>query len=118
MGKLVAGNEGVQAEEVGLWVEEKHFFITEYIKLSHGARLGFIGPNDAGATYIDLFCGPGLEDKGQQGICGRRGCSSLEDGQGMRVALEIEITYVAPWGDRRTIRPSLAHDPRSSTFSA
>jgi len=24
--------------------------------------------------------------------------------------VEIEITYVAPWGDRRTIRPSLAHD--------
>lgn len=60
MGKLVAGNDGMQAEEVGLWVQEKHFFVTEYIKLSHGARLGFIGPNDAGATYIDLFCGAGL----------------------------------------------------------
>jgi three-Cys-motif partner protein len=59
MGKLVPGSDGLPAEEVGKWVEEKHFFITEYIKLSHGARRQFIGPNDAGAAYIDLFCGPG-----------------------------------------------------------
>jgi three-Cys-motif partner protein len=59
MGKLVSGSDGLPAEEVGKWVEEKHFFITEYVKLSHGARRQFIGPTDAGATYIDLFCGPG-----------------------------------------------------------
>jgi three-Cys-motif partner protein len=59
MGKLVPGSDGLPAEEVGQWVEEKHFFITEYIKLSHGARRKFVGPQDAGAAYIDLFCGPG-----------------------------------------------------------
>lgn len=59
MGKLVPGSDGLPAEEVGKWVEEKHFFVTEYIKLSHGARLQFIGPRHAGAAYIDLFCGPG-----------------------------------------------------------
>ena len=59
MRKLVPGSDGLPAEEVGKWVEEKHFFITEYIKLSHGARRKFIGPKDAGAAYIDLFCGPG-----------------------------------------------------------
>lgn len=59
MGKLVPGTDGLPAEEVGAWVEEKHYIVTEYIKLSRGARKGFIRPGYAGATYIDLFCGPG-----------------------------------------------------------
>ena len=59
MGKLVDGTDGIPAEEVGSWVDEKLFIVTEYIKLSSGARRKFIGPGNAGATYIDLFCGPG-----------------------------------------------------------
>jgi hypothetical protein len=59
MGKLVRGADGLPADEVGEWVEEKHFDITQYVKLSHGARRQFLGPGKAGATYIDLFCGLG-----------------------------------------------------------
>lgn len=59
MGKLVRGADGLPAEEVGEWVEEKLFDITQYVKLSHGARRQFLGPGKAGATYIDLFCGLG-----------------------------------------------------------
>jgi hypothetical protein len=51
--------DGLPADEVGEWVEEKHFDITQYVKLSHGARRQFLGPGKAGATYIDLFCGLG-----------------------------------------------------------
>jgi three-Cys-motif partner protein len=59
MGKLVSGTDGHPAEEVGEWADEKHYIVTEYIKLSHGARRQFLGPGTAGATYVDLFCGPG-----------------------------------------------------------
>jgi three-Cys-motif partner protein len=59
MGKLVRGADGLPADEVGEWVEEKHFDVTQYVKLSHGARRQFLGPGKAGATYIDLFCGLG-----------------------------------------------------------
>jgi three-Cys-motif partner protein len=57
MGKLVDGDDGLPAESVGEWAEEKIFDVTEYVKLSHGARRKFLGWS--GATYIDLFCGPG-----------------------------------------------------------
>jgi three-Cys-motif partner protein len=59
MGKLVRGADGLPADVVGEWVEEKLFDITQYVKLSHGARRQFLGPGKAGATYIDLFCGLG-----------------------------------------------------------
>jgi three-Cys-motif partner protein len=59
MGKLVAGDDGQQVEEVGDWIEEKLFDVRTYVELSHGARRKFLGPGKAGATYIDLFCGPG-----------------------------------------------------------
>jgi three-Cys-motif partner protein len=59
MGRLVDGTDGIPAEEVGPWVDEKLFIVTEYIKLSSGPRRKFIGPGRAGATYFDLFCGPG-----------------------------------------------------------
>lgn len=59
MGNLVPGTDGSPAEEVGEWIEQKHFIVTEYVKLSHGARRQFLPPNLGGATYIDLFCGPG-----------------------------------------------------------
>jgi three-Cys-motif partner protein len=59
MGELVDGTDGLPAEEVGSWVEEKLFIVTEYVKLSSGSRRKFLGSGHAGATYIDLFCGPG-----------------------------------------------------------
>jgi three-Cys-motif partner protein len=57
MGKLVDGDDGLPAAAVGEWAEEKIFDVMEYVKLSHGARRRFLGWS--GATYIDLFCGPG-----------------------------------------------------------
>jgi three-Cys-motif partner protein len=59
MGKLVEGDDGQQVEEVGDWIEEKLFDVRTYVGLSHGARRKFLGLGKAGATYIDLFCGPG-----------------------------------------------------------
>ena len=59
MGDLVEGDDGLLAEEVGYWAREKQNVLCRYIDISRGARARFIGTGKAGATYIDLFCGPG-----------------------------------------------------------
>ena len=59
MGKLVNGDDGLPAEEVGIWAKEKHDCLCRYIDISRKARAKYLGPGKAGATYIDLFCGPG-----------------------------------------------------------
>ena len=59
MGKLVDGDDGLPAEEVGIWAKEKHNCLCRYIGISRRARAKYLAPGKAGATYIDLFCGPG-----------------------------------------------------------
>jgi three-Cys-motif partner protein len=59
MGKLVHGDDGLPAEEVGPWAKEKQELLGRYVDISRGARAKFIGPLRPGATYIDLFSGPG-----------------------------------------------------------
>lgn len=61
MGKLIDGDDGLPAEEVGVWAKEKHDYLCRYIDISRGARVKYLGsgPGKAGATFIDLFCGPG-----------------------------------------------------------
>jgi three-Cys-motif partner protein len=50
-------SDGLPAIEVGGWAREKHDRLERYVDISRGVRAKFIGR--AGATYIDLFCGPG-----------------------------------------------------------
>ena len=59
MGKLIDGDDGLPAEDVGVWAKEKHDYLCRYIDISRSTRAKFLGPGKAGATYIDLFCGPG-----------------------------------------------------------
>lgn len=59
MGKLIDGDDGLPAEEVGIWTKEKHDYLCRYIDISRSTRAKYLGPGKAGATYIDLFCGPG-----------------------------------------------------------
>jgi len=59
MGELVEGDDGMFAEDVGGWTKEKHNYLSRYVDISRGVRAMYIGPNKAGATYIDPFCGPG-----------------------------------------------------------
>lgn len=59
MGKLVAGDDGLSVEEVGPWAQAKQDLLCRYVDISRGVRSRFIGQGKAGATYIDLFCGPG-----------------------------------------------------------
>lgn len=59
MGDLVPGDDGLPVEEVGSWARQKHLYLCRYIDITRAVRKQFIGPGKAGATYIDLFCGPG-----------------------------------------------------------
>jgi three-Cys-motif partner protein len=60
VGDLVPGDDGLPVEDgVGEWVEEKHRILTTYLSLHAKPRLGFLGKRRGGATYIDVFCGPG-----------------------------------------------------------
>lgn len=59
MGKRIDGDDGLPAEEVGVWAKEKHDYLCRYIDISRGARAKYLGNGKAGATYIDPFCGPG-----------------------------------------------------------
>jgi len=59
MGKLIDGDDGLPAEDVGAWTKEKHDYLCRYIDISRGVRAGWTTPGKAGATFIDPFCGPG-----------------------------------------------------------
>lgn len=59
MGELVDGDDGLPAEDVGIWVREKHSLLCGYLNISSSARKKFLGEGKGGAAYIDLFCGPG-----------------------------------------------------------
>ncbi len=68
MGKLIDGDDGLPAEEVGPWAKDKHEYLCRYIDISRAVRKKWLGDNKAGATYIDLFCGPGrcrIRDTGE-----------------------------------------------------
>ena len=45
--------------QVGEWTLEKHERLRRYIDISRKVREKFVAPGKAGATYIDLYCGPG-----------------------------------------------------------
>lgn len=51
--------DGYRREVVGSWVEEKHIRLERYVEISRSVRQRFVGSGNAGATYIELFSGPG-----------------------------------------------------------
>lgn len=51
--------DGLPATPVGEWVTDKHGLLKLYIEISRGVRSKFVGPRNAGATFIDLFCASG-----------------------------------------------------------
>jgi three-Cys-motif partner protein len=58
MGKLVDGDDGLPAEEVGEWITDKHDLLCRYVPSA--TRKKYLPPHgNGGACYIDLFCGPG-----------------------------------------------------------
>ncbi|MGV2981204.1 three-Cys-motif partner protein TcmP [Camelimonas sp. ID_303_24] len=59
MGDLLGGDDGLPVEEVGSWAKQKHELLSRYIDVSRAVRAKWLGPGKGGATYIDLYCGPG-----------------------------------------------------------
>lgn len=59
MGNLVEADDGLPAEEVGGWAEQKHEYLRRYVDITRAVRAKWTDYGQAGATYIDLFCGPG-----------------------------------------------------------
>jgi three-Cys-motif partner protein len=59
MGKLIDGDDGLPAEDVGIWTKEKHQYLCRYIDISRAVRSKWTAVGRVGATFIDPFCGPG-----------------------------------------------------------
>lgn len=60
MGELVAGDDGLPVEAVGVWAKEKQEYLCRYVDMSRAVRRRYLAPaGSGGASYIDLFCGPG-----------------------------------------------------------
>jgi three-Cys-motif partner protein len=57
--KYEPDDDGLPREIVGPWVREKHARLERYVSISRGPRRKFIGAGKAGATFIDLYSGPG-----------------------------------------------------------
>lgn len=53
---VVRADDGLKAEVVGAWAEDKHAYLCRYLDASRGARRKFVGPGKPGATFADLFC--------------------------------------------------------------
>src|SRR5712691_11855021 len=66
--KYEQDEDGLPRELVGAWASEKYARLANYIDISRGARSGFVGKGKAGASFIDLFSGPGrvrVKDSGE-----------------------------------------------------
>ena len=57
--KYEPDEDGLPREIVGPWVREKHARLERYVSISRATRKKYLGPGKAGATFIDLYCGPG-----------------------------------------------------------
>lgn len=65
---LINGDDGLPAEEVGTWAKEKHTYLRRYLDISSSTRKKYLGSGKAGATFVDLFSGPGpsrIRDTGE-----------------------------------------------------
>jgi three-Cys-motif partner protein len=52
--------DGLPLGDIGRWApEEKHARLRRYVEITSAARRKYLGGGKAGATYIDLYCGPG-----------------------------------------------------------
>jgi three-Cys-motif partner protein len=60
--------DGLPRELVGAWASDKYARLTKYVDISRGARSGWVGKGKAGASFIDVFSGPGrvrVKDTGE-----------------------------------------------------
>ena len=61
---IVDPSDGLPLADVGSWALEKHERLRKYIDIARATRWKYVDPSRpanyrGGATYIDIFCGPG-----------------------------------------------------------
>lgn len=59
MSELIDGDDGLPANEVGSWADEKHECLRRYVDISRSVRAKWGPPKGAGSVYIDPFCATG-----------------------------------------------------------
>ena len=52
-------DDGLPVFEAGGWAVDKHDCLRKFLGISAYARKKFLGPERSGASYIELFAGPG-----------------------------------------------------------
>lgn len=100
MGKLVDGDDGLPVEEVGPWAEDKIESLRRYIDISRSARAKWIAPGRSGATYIDLFCGPGRSKVRRSSEFIEGGCVAAWK-ESVRGGAPFSKMYIADLDDER-----------------
>lgn len=66
--KYEQDEDGLPREIVGEWARDKYARLAKYIDISRAVRAGFVVKGKAGASYIELFSGPGrvrMKDTGE-----------------------------------------------------
>jgi three-Cys-motif partner protein len=66
--KYEQDEDGLPREIVGEWARDKYARLAKYVDISRGVRAGFVANGKAGASYVELFCGPGrvcMKDTGE-----------------------------------------------------
>lgn len=61
----IDGDDGLPADEVGVWVKEKHTYLKRYLDISRATRKKYIGDRKAGqftSTYFVEPAGPEYGD--------------------------------------------------------
>src|SRR5579862_4572434 len=59
MAALIEGDDGLPADQVGAWSNDKHDRLRRYLDISRAARSRFLTGSSKTATFVDLFCGTG-----------------------------------------------------------
>lgn len=57
--KYEPDDDGYPREIVGAWAKDKYARLAKYVDISRAVRRGFTARGKAGASYIELFSGPG-----------------------------------------------------------
>ncbi len=91
--------DGYRREKVGPWVKDKHDRLARYIGISRSVRAKFTGTGKAGATFIDLYSGPGrvrVRDE-SQAIHGSPLVAWHEAVDGGAAFTQVHVADTIPW---------------------
>lgn len=92
MGDLTVGDDGLPVELVGSWAKHKHESLCRYVTICRAARKKWLGPSGGGATYIDVFCGPGRSRVEETGEFIDGGCVAA-----WKASVECDAPFTSVW---------------------